>query len=410
MPERRSCRREGLPLTKLVPRDRWEYHLGESLPALWDVLWPDANGERLSLDGLGETIPVKSGRAGLVAAIRALDLERGARVGVPLFCCPVVFHAVTAAGCAVRFIDIDPETYCLSARDLGLKRSQIDAVIAVHMFGNLCDMEKIEAVAGGKPIIEDCAQALGSRLNGQPAGSFGDVAFFSFRSGKYISAGEGGALFALNKSILSKASEIVATWPSPSRADEFAHAAKVYAKSMLRSQPLYGLMGHRLWGIYNKRMNQAEDQSISLGRITRVDLNIIRKRLGSLDLRVAEQRAHAEHFARHLQLEPEMLCSEKPGTLYNRYLYPISFRSHEERDIAAERLLRKRIDTMRYLDDVANTAATSFGYSGDCPVAETLSKRVLTIPGYHGLGQGRIDRVVEAVNSVWADMKHAATD
>jgi dTDP-4-amino-4,6-dideoxygalactose transaminase len=90
---------------------------------------------------------------------------------------------------------VEPETYCLSAGDLSAKRSQIDAVIAVHMFGNLCDMPSLQEAAEGKPIIEDCAQSLGSKLDGRPAGSFGTIAAFSFRSGKYLSAGEGRSVF-----------------------------------------------------------------------------------------------------------------------------------------------------------------------------------------------------------------------
>ena len=83
-----------------------------------------------------------------------------------------------------RFIDVDPTTFCMSASDLYAKRSQVDAVIAVHLFGNLCNMASLQEVAQGKPIIEDCAQALGSNIQGRIAGSFGAIAFFSFRSGQ----------------------------------------------------------------------------------------------------------------------------------------------------------------------------------------------------------------------------------
>jgi len=63
------------------------------------------------------------------------------------------------------------------------------------MFGNMCDMGSVQDAMHGKPIIEDCAQALGSSLNDRLAGSMGTIAVFSFRLGKYLSVGEGAAIY-----------------------------------------------------------------------------------------------------------------------------------------------------------------------------------------------------------------------
>src|SRR3972149_2773806 len=124
----------------LVPRDLWEHGFGDLIHSLAVAMSPRMKDKDLHIHELGKCIPVRSGRAALVTAIRALNLPPGAYIGVPLFCCPVVFKAISMAGCNARFIDIDPETFCMSPEDLSTKRSRIDAVIAVHMFGNLCDM------------------------------------------------------------------------------------------------------------------------------------------------------------------------------------------------------------------------------------------------------------------------------
>jgi perosamine synthetase len=388
----------------LVPRDNWDHSIGDLLCAIASTLGSKEADQELSVAELGMTIPVRSGRVGLVAAINALGLRPGAHIGVPLFCCPVVFHAIAAARCSVRFIDVDPETYCLSPDDLAAKRSELDAVIAVHMFGHLCEMEKLKDAAGGKPIIEDCAQALGSRLNGRPAGSFGTIAFFSFRSGKYISAGEGGALYSGEAAVFSRASGLIGGMPALGRVNDCVHAASFYFKSLLRSRPLYGLLGYRLWRFYNQGISQSDKQSVSLGRISLADLKIIRMRLPSLASRVDRQRANADYFARHLQLDSRMLCADKPGMFYNRYLYPIKFPSAETRDYVAAYLFKRRIDSMKYLDDVTDVATEYFGYTGDCPVAERISKRVLVIPSYHGLRKKDVEKITESVNSAWAEI------
>jgi len=391
----------------LVPRDKWEHRFGDFIGALGAAVGPAGPDQELIIPGLGRALPVRSGRVGLVAAMDALSLKPGARIGVPLFCCPVVFEAIMASGRTIRFIDVDPETFCLSPEDLAAKRSQVDAVLAVHMFGHMCDMGRLKDAAGGLPLIEDCAQALGSTMNGRPAGSWGAIAFFSFRSGKYISAGEGGALYSQDASVLERAAQVIGRMPAPSRANDVVHATAVYLKSILRSRPLYGLVGHSLWHAHAQRINPSEDRDIALGRIFRADMRIIRKRLPSLDSAVESQRAHAAYFSESLKMNPGMFAEEKAGWFDNRYLYPITLPSVEARDSMAARLFRRRIDTMKYLDGVARIAADRFGYRGDCPVAEGLCQRVLVIPSYYGLRTGDIERIVEAVNSAWADITQA---
>src|SRR5215831_14018886 len=183
-------------MMNLIHTEYWEYSLMDLVRGL-RTAWSRRSPVRQSyiqMPGVGACLPIRSARAAIVLALKALALRPGASVAVPLYCCPVVLRAIKAAGCSARFIDVDPDTYCLSASDLAAKNSEIDAVIAVHMFGNVCNMPALREAAPGKPIIEDCAQALGSRLNDRPAGSLSEIAVFSFRSGKYVSAGEGGAI------------------------------------------------------------------------------------------------------------------------------------------------------------------------------------------------------------------------
>jgi len=168
----------------------------------------------IPLPGLGGGIPNRSARAVVIVAIQALSIRPGSRIGVPLYCCPVVFKAIRAADCVPRVTDIDTETFCLSSEDLRANRSGIDALVAVHMFGNLCDMPKVLEIMDGTPVIEDCAQSLGSKLEGRACRSFGDISFFSFRSGKYLFVGEGGAQFSENKDLRVRMSDLTAALPA----------------------------------------------------------------------------------------------------------------------------------------------------------------------------------------------------
>ena len=228
----------------LIPAENWEYNLGDIVQGLFASISSKKKRDKIYIEGIGTCIPTRSARAGIYTAIKTLNLPAGTRIGVPLYCCPIVFKAIEAAACSHCFIDIDPSTCCMSTEDLSRKRNNLDSIIAVHMFGNTCDMPSLIDAAEGKPIIEDCAQSLGSKINGRMTGSFGTIAAFSFRSGKYLTVGEGGALFSNQQSIVEKLTHEISMLPAPGIADELIHLAETYIRTKLRTRPLYGLVGY----------------------------------------------------------------------------------------------------------------------------------------------------------------------
>ena len=242
-------------MLSLLPTELWEYKLSDVILGLAAVLRFNKSDTMLYIPGIGHCIPTRSGRTGIIAAIKTLNLPRNAQIGVPLYCCPVVFKAIKAADCIPRFIDVDFSTCCMTSEDLFKKRSEIDAIIAVHMFGNTCDIPSLQQAAPDIPIIEDCAQSLGSKLNGRMVGLFGTIAVFSFRSGKYLSVGEGGALFSSDPHINLRLHELIKEMPAPSILKECMHVGLTYIRSALRSKPLYGVIGVPLWSFYSKKVD-----------------------------------------------------------------------------------------------------------------------------------------------------------
>ncbi|MBN1981008.1 MAG: DegT/DnrJ/EryC1/StrS family aminotransferase [Chitinivibrionales bacterium] len=385
----------------LLPAEYWHYSISDCIRNLVTVCSSSNKSINLALPGIGNCIPVRSGRAAIIAAIKALGLPLNSRIGVPLYTCSVVFKAIKEAGCTPLFIDMDPTTYCLSIEDLHLKRSQCDAIIAVHMFGNLCDMHRIQEIVHNTPIIEDCAQSLGSSINGELAGTIGTIGIFSFRSGKYLSVGEGGALNSRNTDIMNRLSSLISTMPSPNRIDECKHIVKTYLRSKFRRKPLYGVIGFPLWTMYNKKVNYSAKSPIELSQIYNADLAITIDRLKLLDRAIHAQHVHADYYSSALKLKPEMLCVEKPGTFYNRYLYPILFDSTQQRDYMAAYLHKRHIGTIKPYNDVVEVATEHYGYRSDCPVTERISKRLLVIPSYANLTKKDTERIVRVVNEGW---------
>ena len=173
---------------------------------------------------------------------------------------------------------------------------------------------------------------------------------------------------------------------------------------MLRRKPLYGVVGYPLWHIYNKKVDYSAKSPIAMSQIYRTDLAMTINRLALLDSAIERQRANADYYSRTLKLDSCILSSEKSGSFYNRYLYPVIFPSQDLRDSIAAYLHGRQIDCAKPYKDIADVAATHYGYAGDCPVAEQIAKRVLVIPCHYSLKKEDIERIAQCVNEGWAEM------
>jgi perosamine synthetase len=272
------------------------------------------------------------------------------------------------------------------------------------MFGNVCDMPGLREAAPGKPFIEDCAQALGSRLNGRVAGSFGEIAAFSFRSGKYLSVGGGGAVYCSPTDLESQLSGLISELPVPSRLDECVHVATTYLRSRLRTQPLWGLIGSRLWSAYREKVSYTSQSPIVLGQMYETDRDLAVRRLSVLASLIEKQRSNADYYSRTLTVDADMLCSETRGALFNRLQYPLLVPTPAQCDRLVACLRKNQISTARPYQDIAAIAARHYGYTGDCPRAESVARTVLVIPCHHTLKAADIERIATCVNRAWAEV------
>lgn len=138
---------------------------------------------------------VSSGTVGLTLTMAALGLH-GKGVAIPAGVCLNVPLSVHYAGATPIYCDIDPETLGLSPATLSGEVGSFAAVLAVHAYGNVCDIEAIEdhCRSDGIPLIEDVAVAQGAWAAGRPAGSFGVASVLSFGRGKIIDVGGGAAV------------------------------------------------------------------------------------------------------------------------------------------------------------------------------------------------------------------------
>jgi len=140
-------------------------------------------------------IAVSNGTTALELALRALRLKPGDEVIVPGFTFVAAANMVLALGLTPRYADIDPQTWLLNPAEIErLATPRTRAVVPVHLYGNVADLDRIADAAKrfGLEVIEDAAEAAFSRYRHRYAGTFGRLGTLSFHATKTITTGEGG--------------------------------------------------------------------------------------------------------------------------------------------------------------------------------------------------------------------------
>jgi dTDP-4-amino-4,6-dideoxygalactose transaminase len=155
----------------------------------------------------GPFLACANGTMAIELALRALDISVGDEVIVQAGTFFGTVTPVLRLGAVPVFVDLDETSY-------GVDPDEVDravtprtrAVIAVHLSGLCADMDALESVCTrhGLPLIEDCAQSVGSRWRGRALGTFGDLACFSFQQDKPLQAGEGGGVMCRDERIFGR--------------------------------------------------------------------------------------------------------------------------------------------------------------------------------------------------------------
>lgn len=268
------------------------------------------------------------------------------------------------------FVDILPDSWCL---DPVLVEKAIThktkAIIAVHLYGNLCEMSELLYI-GEKyniPIIEDAAEAIGSVYNGQRAGSMGKFGTFSFHGTKTITTGEGG-IFVTNDDLLY---ERVHTLSNHGRAK----------KQVKQFWPEH--IGYK----YKISNIQA---AIGLAQMKRVDELISRKR--------EIFQIYAEKI---LKLPGTAMNPESPDTVNGYWMPTVAFatESRVTRDVLLSEFKKNNIDARVFFYPLSSLPAFNCNTENVC--ASNIAKRAINLPSYHEMTAEDQFRVIRIINRVY---------
>ncbi|MBI4160774.1 MAG: DegT/DnrJ/EryC1/StrS family aminotransferase [Candidatus Yanofskybacteria bacterium] len=212
-------------------------------------------------------IASNSGTSTLHQALAAFGVGPGDEVILPALTVVMCGYAIIHMHAKPVYADVDPRTFLIDPADIERKITpRTKAIMAVHFYGQVCDMDRIMAIARKHKlrVLEDCAQCfLGTDRRGRLGGTIGDVGSFSFESTKLVTCGEGGILVTNNKDLATKMRKFGAMGYKTLNAGD----AQEMPNPLAFQDPNY--LRHDSFG-YNYRMAQPL-AAIALAQVEKID-------------------------------------------------------------------------------------------------------------------------------------------
>ena len=318
--------------------------------------------------GVKNAIAVSNGTISLDIALKSLGIKKGDEVIVPSFTFISTANAILFQGARSVFVDVDERTFNINPEDIIEKiTNRTKAIIGVHLFGHPFDVKAIQEICEDNNLylIEDCAQAHGAEYEGKKVGGFGVAGCFSFYATKNMTTGEGGMITTNSEEIAS----VCRSLRNHGESHKYYHT----------------ILGH------NYRMTDIQ-AAIGIEQLKKLDV-FNRKRLDN-----------AEFFNKHIKAHGFKLPYRKNGVKHVYHQYAVTIE---------EEFLMSRDDFMKYLKNKGIGCAIHYplpihnqplyqqmGCTDEntkCPVATSLSNRILSLPIHPALTEKDLVYITEAI-------------
>lgn len=347
----------------------------EEIRELWDSRWLTNQGvkhQQLQRE-LEEKLQVPhvtlytNGHLALEHIIEAYRFPVGGEVITTPFTFASTTHAIVRNGLTPVFCDVNDRDYTMDVTKIeALITEKTVAIVPVHVYGNLCDVDAIQAIADkhGLKVIYDAAHAFGVTYKGTSSACFGDASMFSFHATKVFNTIEGGAVCYHDDSLVG----------------------------VLNDRKNFGLHGQEecLYAGSNAKMSEFQ---AAMGICN----------LRHLEGEIAKRKAAVERYRERLSDVPGIkLAAEQEHVRSNYAYFPVVFDGYRlDRDQVFEKLQKVGITARKYFFPLTNSFAcyASLPTAGveKTPVADHLASRVLTLPLYADLTVEDVDRICDEI-------------
>ena len=347
----------------------------EEIKELWDSHWLTNMGtkhkqlcselERL-LDVPHVTL-YTNGHLALENVIAAMNLPKGGEVITTPFTFASTTHAIVRNGLVPVFCDVNDQDYTMDVNRIeSLITDKTVAIVPVHVYGNLCDVEAIDRIAKkyGLKVIYDAAHAFAVKYKGVSVANFGDASMFSFHATKVFNTIEGGAVCFKQDSLVQ----------------------------LLNDMKNFGFHGPEEVAYIggNAKMNEFQ---AAMGICN----------LRHLDEEIAKRKILVERYRERLRgVEGIKLSAVQEGVESNYAYFPVVFDGYKyTRNEVFEKLQEQGIIARKYFFPLTNSFECYRNYPTagveKTPVAQHLALRVLTLPLYADLSLIDVDRICEVI-------------
>lgn len=314
--------------------------------------------------GVRFAVGVSSGTDALLAALMALGVGPRDEVITSPFTFFATAGTIARLGAKPVFVDIDPADFNLDPKKLASALSpKTKAIIPVHLYGQAADLDRLREVAFDVPLVEDCAQAIGSQYKGRMVGGFGKLGCFSFFPTKNLGAFGDGGLVTTNDEVLYQL-----------------------------------LVDLRVHGMRPKYVHRIVGGNF---RLDALQAAVLRAKLPFLERWNAARRANATRYGKLFDqaglTELVKLPQEQPGRYHTYHQYVVRL---PKRDALRGFLAQRGIGTEVYYP-IPLHLQECFAYlgykQGDFPEAEKAAEEVLALPIFPELTEDEQERVVAAI-------------
>lgn len=347
----------------------------DEIKGMWDTHWLTNMGpkhkqlqkELCDYMGVENVDLFTNGHMAIELTLQAMNLQ-GEVITTP-FTFASTTHAIVRNGLEPVFCDIDPVTFTMDTEKLeGLITDRTCAILPVHVYGNVCNVEEIERIAHKYElmVIYDACHTFGETYKGKGIGSFGDASCFSFHATKSFNSIEGGAVSFKDKRL---------------------------------GEILYDLKN---FGIHGPEEVSAVGANAKMNEFCAA-MGICNLR--HLETEIDKRKKVAERYRSHLENVEGLQLNVIQSEVKSNYAYfPVVF---EEKVFGASRaevfdaLAEHSIGARKYFYPLTNTFSAFHGKYNvmDTPVALHVSKRVLTLPMYADLSLEDVDQICEIILS-----------
>lgn len=347
----------------------------EEIKDMWDTHWLTNMGSKhqqlqAELESFLQTphcILYTNGHLALENVIAAMNLPKGGEVITTPFTFASTTHAIVRNGLVPVFCDINDEDFTIDVSKIeALINERTVAIVPVHVYGNVCNVERIEEIARkfGLRVIYDAAHAFGEKYKGQAVANFGDASMFSFHATKVFNTIEGGAVCFKNDS-----------WVQ-----------------LLNDMKNFGIHGPEEVAYIggNAKMNEFQ---AAMGICN----------LRHLESEINKRKNAVNKYRERLENVEGLKLSAVQEDVESNYSYfPVIFDGYKyTRNEIFEKLAKEGIQARKYFYPLTNSFECYKNYptAGDekTPVAKYISMRVLTLPLYADLSLDDVNRICDII-------------